>query len=389
MRSLILALLRLGCALAVSSCGGPSLPSGVTCRDTITVEKDGAALSSTLAAAPAGSCVLAKAGTYRGNFDVPENVLLLGDSAGPTVLQGDADSAPAVRLHPGSGLFRAQVLAPSGPKGVGVSIITGPVRIQDVEVSGARSVGIYAICTEDCGRPDLLSRLDSVSIHGNSIGLWTQGAQLQVTGGRIAEQIPASLTSGLGVIASHGAKLTMNGSVVEKNGFVGVLIDGAGGTEAALSEVSVLDNQDRGIWGQQLTGTSAAPKLTVERCNIERNRLAGIGLRASSGARISGGRIAATGPVQDAADGVGLFEGTGQVLVDGVALNQNQRSQVLVDNGAEGIVISNCDVQAAGSQQGVVVQGTNAAVQSSSGQTNPRGLDALPVQAGQVPLPGL
>ncbi|HEY3450346.1 MAG TPA: right-handed parallel beta-helix repeat-containing protein [Myxococcales bacterium] len=372
-----------------------SLPVGVNCSATATVSGDAAALSSALAAAGAGTCVIVQAGTYTGNFQVPGEVSLVGEAGAEVTLQGAEASAPTVRLAPGAGLYRVKVVGPPGVKTTGVVIETGPATLREVTVSGAK-LGVYAICEEDCGRVGILSKLDDVAIVGNSNGLWVNGAQVQVTGGRIAEQQPVSLSSGLGVVASNGAKLSMSGTTVEKNGFVGVFIDGTGGTEAGLTEVQVLDNADRGVWGQKIAGSAAAPKLRLDRCTVSGNRLAGIGMRESQGVSISGGRVASTVVVSvtgedtlphDVGDGLGLFSGTTEVLVDGVDLSGNGRSQVLIDQGGAGIVIKNGTIAPTGEQLGVVVQRTASPVQSPVTPFEPAAGQELTVSAPAMPLP--
>ena len=111
---------------------------------------------------------------------------------------------------------------------------------------------------------------------------------------------------------------------------------------------------------------------------------------------MEGGRIASTvlaqttssiaGVLVNVGDGVGLFEGSGDVLVDGVTLEGNERSQVLVDQGTAGVTVQGSTVTAQSGQLGVVVQNTTATVQAPM-VTFPMAGQELPVSAPTLRVP--
>jgi hypothetical protein len=190
--------------------------------------------------------------------------------------------------------------------------------------------------------------------------------------------------------------LEVDGTDIERNQELGVLIDGAGDTDAALARVSVRDNLGRGIWAQGLTGSAATPRLRLTDAVIERNRLVGVGLRSSTGLSVSGGRIASTisgpapsttpGVLVTVGDGLGLFEGTGDVQVTQVRLESNARSQALIDTAATGITLASSVTVTPGSALGVVVQRTSVPVTAPMVTMQPAGME-LPISAPTRGLP--
>ncbi len=379
--------------IAVASLGAcrPALPDGVSCTRTLSAADD-QALVDALAKARSGECVLAEAGTYRRPLTVTDGVALVAGVGSRVVVEGVPADQAAITLF---GSARLVGIAVHAPAGVGVLIEKGPARLDNVAVDGAGTVALVAWCEEDC-RPELLSELHDVELTGSQVGLWVRGARAKLLGGRIANNVHgASFSSGYGVCASHGGSLEMEGTVVEANQELGVLVDGDLGTSATLKQVQVRGNGGRGLWLQGLQGTSAAPKAQLDGCVIEGNRLVGLGAKASRGIAIRGGRIASTaveqvktglGETASVGDGIGLFEGTGAVLVDGVVLELNERSQALVDQAGAGIVVQGGAVTASPGQMGVVVQRSTEAVQAS-GITTPAPGSELAFSAPVLTLP--
>jgi|CXWL01.1.fsa_nt_gi hypothetical protein len=94
--------------------------------------------------------------------------------------------------------------------------------------------------------------------------------------------------------------------------------------------------------------------------------------RSSRGISVQGGKIAKTiigkaastvpGLLVDIGDGIGLFEGTGDVQLDTVTFDSNQRSQMLVDTGSTGLTVKTPTLTSQAGQLGVVVQRTTEVV---------------------------
>jgi hypothetical protein len=65
--------------------------------------------------------------------------------------------------------------------------------------------------------------------------------------------------------------------------------------------------------------------------------------------------------LENVGDGVGLFAGTGHVSLERVSISKSARSQVLIDEGAEGINVAP-DVRVDGGKHLVVIQRTAVSV---------------------------
>lgn len=370
-------------AFLIGACGPAALelPAGVTCSKQHTLD----ALSS----ASAGDCVALPSGTSRQALTVPAGVHLAAAAGATTELQS-MGSMPVVTLGPGASLSGVTITQAAG---IGV-FIDRHATLANVKVSQAGS-GVIAWCEDDCST-DPTSTFTNVEVTRSGVGLWAKGTKVLVEQGRFAESQGTSLGSGYGVVASHGAQLTMNGTAVEANQELGVLIDGPGGTRAALTTVNVKNNLGRGIWAQGLNGTMAAPRLSLDGCTLEGNAIAGLGARASTGIRVTGGRIANTklAPAQTATpgvtvmvgDGVGVFDATGEVALSSVTLESNQRAQLIVDQGAAGVSLTGSTVTQGSGQAGVIVQRTTQTVNAPNITMPMAGME-LPISSPQLMVP--
>jgi hypothetical protein len=177
------------------------------------------------------------------------------------------------------------------------------------------------------------------------------------------------------LVALEGARVELEGVRLSKNQGLGVLLDGSS-TTARFKDVEVSDNTERGLWAQRLSGTSASPALLIEgKSSFLRNRIVGLGALESRGIIFVGGRIADTqlaplttnlGQTEDVGDGLGLFEGSGDVKLDQVELSGNARAAGLIDKGERGIIFVGGKVESTGLK--VVVQNTTQAVQVDDAQ---------------------
>lgn len=388
MRTLLL------CGVMVVGCGPArgALPPGVTCERWVSASGD-TALGAALAAASSGTCVAAGAGQYRQALTVPQGVALVAEAGATVELLGGTDAVPAVQLGPRAVLAGVKVTATTtgtAVRGAGVG-----QQVFKVTVLGGTRAGVVFWCEEDC-RGDELSVVKDTTITGAAVGLISRGVRVRVEDGAISKSAGQSLTAGTGVVAFAGAALELKGTTIDRSEGLGVLVDGAGDTSASFERATVSENLGRGVWLQGLTGTSANPRVKVSDCTIERNTLVGLGLRGSSGVEVRGGRIAGTlrgstsgtlpGEVVSVGDGLGLFEQTGAVTVEGSSLEANQRSQALIDRVGAGVTLSSSVVVAAGSAMGVVVQRTMQVVQVDN-PTRPAAGSELSVSAPTLGVP--
>ncbi|MBL8956173.1 MAG: right-handed parallel beta-helix repeat-containing protein [Myxococcaceae bacterium] len=361
--------------------GALELPEGVTCNRHHTLD--------TLSSAAAGDCVALPSGTSRQALTVPAGVHLAASAGSTTELQA-MGAMPVVTLGPGASLSGVVI---SQAAGIGV-LIERHATLSNVTVSQA-GTGVIAWCEDDC-QTDPISSLTDVEVTNSGVGLWVKGTRAIVNQGHFSQSQGTTLGSGYGVVASHGAQLTLNGTNVESNQELGVLVDGAGGTRATLSTAKVKNNLGRGIWAQGLGGTMAAPRLTLDGCDIEGNAIAGLGARASTGIRVTGGRIATTrlAPAQTmtpgvtvmVGDGVGMFDSTGDVELSAVTLESNQRAQLLVDTGAAGVSLIQSTVTQGTGSAGVVVQRTTETVNAPNIVTPMAGME-LPISSPLLRVP--
>lgn len=368
----------------LAACGGHTI-SGATCQKTIVAGSGTTALADALSRAEPGTCVVASAGTDPAAIKVPAQVTLGAEMGVTVTLTGNVELGAGAMLS-------SVTVKPSA--GVGVALGSGS-KLFAVKVQGASGAGVVAWCEEDCRTADV-AELTDVELTGNAVGLLVHGARLKMTGGKVTGSHSTTLASGYGIVASAGASLELQGTKVEDNEELGVLIDGALGTDATLGDVAIRNNQGRGLWAQGLLGSAAAPKLKLTSCTLEGNRLVGLGARASQGISVTGGKIGTTaigmamgpqpGTFVEVGDGVGLFETTSDVTVDGVTLEQNARSQVLIDQGATGLKVTGSTVTATGTQLGVVVQRTSQTVDAPNITRPMTGME-LPVSAPALGLP--
>lgn len=356
-------------ALAGCSDDGPSAPSNVSCNEVIDAGQDGGSLSAALAQAQSGDCVVAETHSYAGSFQVGAGVILVAaDGATPTI-QGAADQ-PAVKVigAPGSSVIGFTITGGS----IGVYVEGTEAHLQGLDISGATRSAFAGWRDIALGGPDTMPAdgitLSDVDLSASATGLWASNVRIALDGGSIHDNAGVSLTGGYGLVAVNGTQLTATGTVVEANSY-GVVLDGAGGTVANLNSMAVLGNAERGVWAQKLAGTLQAPALSVQDTTIEANSLVGLGALQSKGIIIIGGKISGTlaKPIVvdldtvEVGDGLGLFDDTGDVSIDNVTLENNARSQALVDQAAANISIVGA-IQATGAQLKVVVQNTTETV---------------------------
>lgn len=318
----------------------PPPPQGLTC-DRIVVPS--ASLEASLKAAGAGDCVILPGGTYSGSFVLPEDVTLAA-SDGATVMLTGGD--PVLTVKGGSRSIVRGVRIVGG-SGSGIAIDPGPAQLISVAVTQSQHSAISATCSRpDCAEREIV--MTDCEVTQNAVGLRIVGARVRVEGGRIAEQLGTSLSSGSGVVASDGAALTLHGVTIERNQNLGVLLDGAN-TRASVDDCTIRENTGRGLWAQGQTADAGAQTVTVTGGEISGNSLVGIGARDTSGLVIRQTRILTTKAIrvpidistsEDIGDGIGLFTGTRAVTIEAVVAENNARAQVIADSSGLGVAVS-------------------------------------------------
>jgi len=365
---------------ALVGCGDddPAPPDGVECGEVISAGDDGASMSQALAQAGSGDCVVASGSLYEGTFVVNAGVKLVAAKGASPQIKGQGDkTAIEVKADPGS-LVQGFTVQNGG---IGVLVSGSQGTVKDVSVMGASRSAFAAYRDKSLGGPDTMPAegvvISNVDLHASGMGLWASNVRITLEGGQISDNAGDNLTSGYGLVAIDGTQLSATATTIKGNSY-GVILDGGGGTTAQLTSLKVLSNSERGIWAQKLTGTAAAPALSVEGNDtlIDGNSLTGFGALESKGIIIIGGKISNTqkkpvvtslGGTAEVGDGVGLFDNTGDVKLDGVTLEANQRSQALIDQGAKGIIIIGGKITATGDQLKVVVQNTTEDVEVPMG----------------------
>lgn len=379
-------------SLWLIACGPPKLElaAGTTCAKTTSPGPTSASLLEALGTATRGTCVVAAPAKYTGSFTVPDGVILGAETGAVVEFTGDAVDRPAVTLGAGATLTGLRI---NGAPGVGISA-GGGSQLINVQVQASIAAGLIFWCEDDCRTFDP-AWLSNVELTNNAVGLIVHGARVTTEGGKISGNQSDALASGYGVVASHGADLQMTGTLVEDNQVLGVLVDGARDTNVSLAQVTVQNNRGRGVWAQGMLGTLGVPRLRLNGCVVEGNRLVGVGTRGSRGVVIEAGTVGRTALAQTSdgngglisvGDGIGLFANSSDVQVAAVTLSGNERSQVLVDRGSTALVVERSTITPTGTQLGVVVQNTVEVVQAPMIVTPQMGQE-LPVSAPMMGLP--
>ena len=368
------AVLGVGCGTTTSTTGSIPPGEGLTCNATSSAS-DAASAKSTLASAAPGTCVVVPAGTYAGPFTVPAGVSLVAQNGQRATITGGTAQQPAVSLAEGSQLVGFDVVDAGG---VGVAVRAANALLASVNVSGAKSAALAILCRESatpgCATGTVI--VNDVNLTASTLGVWVSGAHLAMKGGSSANHAGTALASAAGVIAQDGAKLELENVTVEKNQGVGILVDGAA-TTAAIKNITVNENGERGIWAQRVAGTLDAPAIKIESSQITKNKIVGMGAVESHGIIIVGGRIAdsVAAPqvtnlesTESVGDGVGMFGGSGDFKIDGATIESNERAAGLFDASERGIIIVGGKVAAGASGLKFVVQNpkSGASVQISA-----------------------
>jgi len=378
---------------ACCACGSPLPPKDLDCKEVVSAGGGAGSLTRALENAGSGDCVLLNSETYRGDFSVPPGVTLsVADGEDGRIVGASADR-PAVTLGEAAVLWGVRI---SSAEGIAVLVDAAIAHIVRVEVAHAKVAGIVVTCTgTSCLESSNEIEMRDTDVTESELGVWVGGARLRMENGSVNQQSTTHLAGGYGVVATAGAHLAMHGTVVADNHSVGVLIDGSA-TLADLDNVEVRGNQGRGVWVQRLVASIASPGVTVSGGSlITGNRIAGLGVVASTGVVVTDTEISGTvlAPavtddtmLAEVGDGLGVFKLSGDIQLDGVTLSANQRAQLLIDEGGTGIDVVDITVTATGSQEGAVMQNTINAISDPMGTVSQIPVP-IEVSAPEIPIP--
>ncbi len=350
--------------------------AGLTCSSTQSAS-DAAGARAALAGSPSGTCVVLAGGSYAGPFDVPAGVSLVAQNGSVVTVTGGTAQSAAIALNEGSQLYGVDVV---DSVGVGVAVRAANALVGATSVTGSKNAALAVLCKEaatpGCAAGSV--KLTEVKLEKSALGLWISGAHVVMKNGSSDNHAGTSLAAAAGVVATDGASLDMDGTLVEKNQGAGILIDGAL-TKASIRNATVNENGERGVWAQKVAGTLDAPAVRIEGCTITKNKLVGVGSVAVRGIIIVGGKVAETVavPVQTSlmkneqvGDGVGFFD-SGDIKMDGTTVESNARAAGVLDNALSSIIIVGGKVGVGASGLKFVVQNTTgSSVQVSSGDVS-------------------
>ncbi len=356
----------------------------------------------TLAAAlrlAAGGAVIAVAkGDYAETITTTREVTLWGACAALVRIGGPAgDRGSATVGVPQGGGFALKNLTVRGARGGVVVASRAKLRATGVEVSSATGGGIVVIGEAE---------LRDVFVHDTkAFADGTSGSGIQVTNGgkvtalgvtveanrdsgivvagtrssaiisdalvRNTESQPSDRARGSGLQISNGGQATITGAVFDGNRSAGILVSGRG-SDAKLSDIAVTRTREREAGRIAGVGLYASEggKVTATRLVVDGNRSAGV--------LADGAETAATledlvvrnteGQLSDKQLGTGLAASDGAKLVIARAIfDANRSAGIFVDGSATAVSLADVLVHGTRSQEldgnfGVGIQVTGAKV---------------------------
>lgn len=358
--------LATGCGSDDETTSSP--PDGVACAKVVSATDEKSLVSGLLNVGAGGCVVLSGSVTSTVPVVVGNDVTLVGAKGSRAALTVTTGAAGAIIVSGDEAQLGNFDLLDA--PGTGVAILARSVRLFDVKVTGAKKAAVAVLPTTEGGAT---ATLENVAIEKSTYGLYAQGEGVEVTmtGGRVGENGGTSLSSGVGVVAAGGAKLTLDGVTVEKNEGTGVLFDGKS-TRGLIKASTIAENRERGVWAQGLQGTLEAPALAIQDTQLTKNRIIGMGGIELKGIIIVGGSVketvASPVPTNLAAtemigDGIGILGGSTDFKIERTNFERNERAAGVVDGSEVGIIIVGGKVDPGDSGLKFVVQNSKADVQ--------------------------
>jgi hypothetical protein len=390
----------------------PVLPEGVKCS-SIREVSGAEQLSSALADAKDGDCVLIRGGIYEGNFNTSGGVKLIGEYGKEVNISGVLIDEPAISFNGGSGggLWWVNIsgngrgvtfselsnvklsgVRVSSTNGIGVLILNSQILAKDVSINSCKGAGFVVYCESKCENKTLI---ESPLIKDNDIGgLYVRNAVVEIVGGTVSGSIYKSKAGeGWGIAIVDGSEVDVKGTIVSDNTGVGIIINNAITTK--ISDVKVTGNGDRGIWIQNVSGSFEAAEVSSVFIDgetiINENKRTGLGLYNSQGIIINNAIVTSTisiptgvdGQTVYIGDGLGIFEGSGNLKVNNILLQDNARAQIIADS-AVGQIIINGTISGTTGEWGVVIQNSEGAQFDTQGMEIPEHLSRQP--EGLLPI---
>lgn len=356
---------------------------------------DAEQLTGLLSEAVPGDCIVAEKGEYAGSFTIPTGVAVSGRERNPPLFIGEKAGETALILMGGETSLVAHVQIDT-PEGHGLMVVGGPARVLNSDLSAPKGLALTLRCaTEGCNG----NRIDVIGneIHDSLNGILVHGVVARLDDNDLHDFDGVSIQAGIALAIGGDAAIDASRNRVTGAGEAAVLLDG-GGTTAAFTDLSVIDNRGRGLWAQGLQGTRELPALTIGGASeFVRNTIVGIGSTDAVGIVMDTCIVRDTVAVEavtglgtaKVGDGLGLFGFSSEVTIGaGVTFSGNERAALLVDSGGTGIVIGNAIVEPGAGGFGIVIQRTTNSVELAAGMSADDPGEVLGVVAGPVGVPG-
>ena len=395
---------------------------GAGCQETSEPITDAPALAAALEGAASGDEVRLGACHIVGDFVVPAGVSLVGAGVDQSVIESDSRAAVWVIGDIGMPTISDLSIVSNGAAGLVVAGDggAGSVSLERIDIEVHRGVGIGveqlgSISLQDVVThgPITADNVDSLPENPSPTDTATHGivmrevddAQLtdvESTGFALfgAMAVDSSVTwRGGGVPGNHGTALLVeggsatletldlcgtlkgelrgynvygavfsDGAAVESDGLEVCDTDGFGILHHASSGIHVdlnaHDNNAAAVWAQQ-----SSLEISGSTSSIVNNRLAGVALLDMETATIADAEISSTSSSVrvigetghcESGDGVQLVDTTGEVLLQNLTLEQNDRVGILLDleEAPASLVLQSITVDGVEEQLGAIAQGS-------------------------------
>jgi hypothetical protein len=257
--------------------------------------------------------------------------------------------------------------------------------------------GVCIVCTGSACTGALASQISEALLDGNTgVGLLMAGGKLTASKLEVARTLESN-GLGRGVEAQGSAAVQLSDIHVHATKGLGMVFLGSTGT---VADSRVEDNDDRGIWVQDMTQGS----LLLKNNTMSRNRFAGLGAMAASGLKVEGGTVSETATktllegssTVAGADGLHVVTGS-EVEVLKLKVEGNARVGVLFDaskgsvrdsqignNTESALVVQNGTLDAAAFSNNV--DQANNPVQAAT-PSQPYAVTSDPIQSLPLPVP--
>lgn len=346
-------------------CPGQSKQSISMDMCSSTVQAEPASVAAALAVAKAGTCVVLGAGTYP-RLDLPAGVHAVGKGSSSIIVQGltvhgGGSVVGALTVQgsiegTGTGALRVEQVIVKEAPAVGVNVEDLDLSFVDATVVGAGEGGLAAVCNKRCtgaDRPKV--SLQRALFDGNrKVALLAHGVDVTVDHVEIRKTALRDFGGGRGIDLANGS---LRGSAL-------VIVDGAEcGMLASAStvEVDTLQVKRNAHFGLQLSKVTGG---SIKNAAFEKNGGIGLLVDGSNGIIVQGIQVLDTqliefptgaGGVAKAGDGIN-WRGNSNLTVKGARFANNGRQAIIVQGKNSG-EIAEAKLEGTDASNGIIVQG--------------------------------